>query len=272
MLAKLLTFVLVVTTLLAFPVPAFALETPTLLPIADGFYKQWTPKTGSLHYSMVDESFCNGLTDFVRNTEAGEKDSFTISLADVPNGATITKVSLTPCASFHNNKPNQTSELDLFYRLNGVDSSAIGDYILTNSSPMVLPTATFSGLTSVKTATSSMEVGALLSVSTQNKGAKLSQLMTVLSYTPLVAPSDLVATATISGVRLTWEDNSTNEQGFKLEISTNSANFVPFITLPANYESYIHYSVPAGHWYYRVRSYNVGADSSYSNIADIIVP
>jgi hypothetical protein len=44
-----------------------------LFPSADGAYTQWTPKSGSVHYTQVDEPTCNGNTDYVRTTTVGNR-------------------------------------------------------------------------------------------------------------------------------------------------------------------------------------------------------
>lgn len=87
------------------------------------------------------------------------------------------------------------------------------------------------------------------------------------------APSGL--TASLSGylVLLNWQDNSSNETLFYIERCagvgcTNFANFVA--TQWPDAPSYTDYAVIAGQSYsYRVRAYNAGGYSPYSNIASI---
>lgn len=67
-------------------------------------------------------------------------------------------------------------------------------------------------------------------------------------------------------VELTWKDQSGNEEGFKLERRTPSSQYEEIIQLPANTTSYLDQSVePKQFYYYRVRSYNLVGESSYSN-------
>jgi hypothetical protein len=87
---------------------------------------------------------------------------------------------------------------------------------------------------------------------------------------PPAAPSDLVATASSqTGLVLSWTDNSNNETGFKIERSTDGLNFVQIATVAADTESYADtaLSIDTRYWY-RVRAFNTGGDSAYSNTAD----
>jgi hypothetical protein len=161
---------------------AYGAVTGTILPTSGGTYTSWTPNAGVTHYTQVDESTCNGNTDYVSETTVGERDSFGISLAGVPNGATITNIQLTPCASRNSGGGGGSATLNVFYRFNGVNSADQGGYALTGTTPGALSATNFSSLALVKSATSTLEVGAVYSAGT--KGARLSRLATVITYTP----------------------------------------------------------------------------------------
>jgi len=83
------------------------------------------------------------------------------------------------------------------------------------------------------------------------------------------APSNLVATAaTSSKINLSWNDNSSNEAGFKLERSTDGVNFTQVATLAANTQSYSNTGLAASTTYtYRIRAYEGTNNSPYSNLA-----
>jgi PKD repeat protein len=97
----------------------------------------------------------------------------------------------------------------------------------------------------------------------------------VANPSPPAAPSGL--TVSLSGflVQLTWQDNSSNETAFYIERcqGVGCTNFASFVaTQWPDVPSYTDYAVAAGTSYcYRVRAYNGGGYSAYSNIASILV-
>ncbi|HEY0548201.1 MAG TPA: fibronectin type III domain-containing protein, partial [Verrucomicrobiae bacterium] len=106
----------------------------------------------------------------------------------------------------------------------------------------------------------------------------------VLDTNPPAAPTALLATAVSSNrINLAWTDNAANEQGFKLERSTNGADFVEFITTGASVTSLPDIGLlPNKTYHYRIRAFNSSGDSAYSDTAqattfagpppDLIVP
>jgi hypothetical protein len=86
--------------------------------------------------------------------------------------------------------------------------------------------------------------------------------------TPL-PPTNLTATAVSSSqINLSWTDNSNSETGFKVERSTDGTTFTQIATVAANVTTYVNTGLPAlTRYYYRVRAYNAGGNSAYSNIA-----
>jgi transcriptional regulator CtsR len=84
------------------------------------------------------------------------------------------------------------------------------------------------------------------------------------------APSTLTAqTSSASQINISWQDNSGNEQGFKIERKTGAGGtWLEIATVGANITSYPSLGLTASTtYYYRVRSYNGAGDSSYSNEA-----
>lgn len=74
-------------------------------------------------------------------------------------------------------------------------------------------------------------------------------------------------------VQLQWEDNSTNETGFKIERALGSGSFVQIATVGANVVTYRDTGLADGAQYqYRVRAYNGAGHSAYSNFAAITTP
>lgn len=241
---------------------AFASQTATLLPISNGNYVQWTPKSGSNHAAMVDETTCNGITDYNEEATLTQRDSYNISLTSVPDGATITQIDITPCASRRSTGTGSTT-LDVFYRLNSVNSVDAGAYALpTGTTPSVLSTTSFTGLSTVKSSSTAFEIGGVYSAG--NRGVRLSQITTQITYTPLATPSGLSSSATGSSVTLNWSDNSSNEDGFEIERSDNGGTFNQIASVSANTNSYPDSNLSAGTYTYRVRAYNSGGETGYT--------
>jgi hypothetical protein len=85
------------------------------------------------------------------------------------------------------------------------------------------------------------------------------------------APSNLTAT-TISRtqINLSWVDNSDNEAGFKIERckNANCTNFVEVAQVGANVTTFANTGLTKNTTYnYRVRAFNAGGNSAYSNTA-----
>jgi hypothetical protein len=88
---------------------------------------------------------------------------------------------------------------------------------------------------------------------------------------PPLAPTGLAATAVSSSqINLSWTDTATNETGFYIErcAGTGCANFVQVASVATNATSYADTGLAASSTYtYRVRAYNSGGTSDYSNTA-----
>ena len=89
---------------------------------------------------------------------------------------------------------------------------------------------------------------------------------------PPAAPSILVATAasgTYDQIDLTWQDNSTDEDGFAIERSEDGTNFTQIDRIGPDVTSYSDTGLAcATTYWYRVKAYNAGGSSPYSIIDD----
>lgn len=87
--------------------------------------------------------------------------------------------------------------------------------------------------------------------------------------TGIPAPSGLTATAqSTNNISLGWNDNSTTEDGFTIERSSNGSPWSPLATTAANTTSYNDGSLsPASTWSYRVRAFEAVDVSAWSNTA-----
>ncbi len=93
--------------------------------------------------------------------------------------------------------------------------------------------------------------------------------------TPPSDPANLLASASIGQVELTWTDTSTNEFAFQIERCTNPGctNFAPLTGVGSNVTSYRDTTVAGTTTYrYRVRANNVFGPSEYSTSTDVTTP
>jgi hypothetical protein len=86
---------------------------------------------------------------------------------------------------------------------------------------------------------------------------------------PPSAPTALNATTISSSqINLTWTDNANNENGFKIEQSTDGTNFTQIATVGSNSVSFSVTGLSASTTYfYRVASFNNAGNSAFSNTA-----
>lgn len=259
-----------------------AATTGELLPVNDGFYQQMDkkPTSASNHYTLVDESVCNGKTDFLRarngSAHVGERDSQQVDISSIPAGSTITDIVIAPCASRNSKKTTGTSQFDVFYRFDGTDSADAGAYALPAGAnvPLPLATTTFSGLSHVVGSSSILEIGGVYT--SGNRGVRLSRIAAYVTYTepamPPAAPTNLsgfaTSTGTTSSVLLLWTDNADNETSFTVERANGtSTTFAVIGGTPANTTFFTDMGLSSGLYSYRVKAVNGVGSSAYSNTA-----
>ena len=74
-------------------------------------------------------------------------------------------------------------------------------------------------------------------------------------------------------IDLTWADNSSNEESFRIERSNDGVSFSPLATVAAGVTNYSNTGLNSGvTYYYRVYAANVAGNSTYSNIANGTTP
>jgi hypothetical protein len=84
------------------------------------------------------------------------------------------------------------------------------------------------------------------------------------------APTFLAADAESSSqITISWTDNSNNEEGFLIERSPDGLNWAEIGNVGTNIYNYQNTGLsPSTTYYYRVRAYNAGGESGYSNTAN----
>ncbi len=99
---------------------------------------------------------------------------------------------------------------------------------------------------------------------------------TTLALPPPPAPSGLTAAPSSHiQVELNWSDNSTSENGFRIERCTGAGctSFAEIGTVAPNVVTYSDSGrSPSTDYRYRVRAFNAGGNSAYSNIANATTP
>jgi titin len=90
---------------------------------------------------------------------------------------------------------------------------------------------------------------------------------------PLPPTSLMGVAGTPRSVEVNWNDNSSNEEGFRIERHTATGAWTQIKTLGADAIKWMDETVsPATVYTYRVKAYNVGGDSAWSNEASVTTP
>ena len=103
--------------------------TATLFPTADGFYTAWSPG----NWDELEETGtpnCGG-SEFVPSNTSTQRESVVISLADVPNGATITSVNV---QSWNVGQGSTGGTYRNFARLDGNDTDSATENATSSTS------------------------------------------------------------------------------------------------------------------------------------------
>lgn len=197
------TLILAIISIVAFTKNVSADITGNLLPVADGSYRQWETSdisSTSPHYTYVDESMCNGTTDFVYTNTTNTRDSYIVNLSSIPNGSYITSIRITPCASSNLTTTNivPSSTMTVFYNYSGFGevNSPVYSLINSNNTPYPLNASSFNGLAMPKYSNSNLEVGARYINGIL--GVRLSQIITSITYSPTSTPTSTPIPPTVT--------------------------------------------------------------------------
>ncbi|MDP2039247.1 MAG: fibronectin type III domain-containing protein, partial [Ignavibacteria bacterium] len=110
-----------------------------------------------------------------------------------------------------------------------------------------------------------------LVVATHGRGAFEAKITS--TATAPASPSKLTASAeNASSIKLTWQDNSSDETGFKIERKTNpSDSWSSLVSLDPNVTSYTDNNLTDGvKYYYRIFAVNAVGNSTFSNEIDAV--
>ncbi len=107
---------------------------------------------------------------------------------------------------------------------------------------------------------------------TDGNGGSDSATLQITVVSGLSAPSGLIGSSTLARrINLVWNDNSSNERGFKIERSTDGSTFIRIATRRANLTAFADGARRSGSTYhYRVQSYDASGNSGYSNTVSVV--
>jgi len=267
---KLLCSLVVVSAMI---VQVHAGTTVWITPTGAGSNSSWKPSVNASNFTTIDESVCNGNIDYVSTATTGARDSYAVSLASVPANTRITDIYIRPCLS--QEVATGTTSIALFYRLNGVTSPLSTTYTITGTSSRNYQFTRFFPGSVQRTGSTTLEIG--VQYIGGGTGARLSRIATVVGYaipvpvTPTNLNSTVTATTTGGFVNLTWMDNANNETHYLVERSLNGVSYSNLVVLPINTTTFRTALLSTGTYYFRVRAYNSGGYSGYSNVSIINV-
>ncbi|MGD0336882.1 MAG: Ig-like domain-containing protein [Candidatus Omnitrophota bacterium] len=221
---------------------------------------------------------------YTPNTNYNGTDSFTFKANDGKADSNIATVSITvtavndPPATPQGLKATAINQGQINLTWSASTDPDVGDTVTyniyrnssttpLNATPITLTSYSDTGLQSGTTYSYQVEAvdnhGAVSSKSSSVSGTT-SSIVTTPS-----APANLTAAALSSKrIKLSWQDKSNNESGFKVMRSTNKVTFTQVAIVSANVTTYTNSSLNAGTtYYYKVYAYNSSGNSAYSNTA-----
>jgi fibronectin type 3 domain-containing protein len=144
-------------------------------------------------------------------------------------------------------------------------ATSTGTYVPIGTAPANVTTFTDSGLAASKTYF--YKIRALTASSESAFTSVVSATTPAAPATP-VAPTQLSAVGGANNsISLTWQDNSTNESGFRVYRSTDATTYALLATIGANTNAYTDLNtVAVTQYYYYVAGYNGGGEGAKSNV------
>jgi hypothetical protein len=214
---------------------------------------------------------------YTPNANFNGSDAFTFKVNDGAANSPVATVTLAvsavndaPVATAQSVNTSYSAPVDITLAGSDAEGSALSFTVVSNPAE-----GTLTGSGAAHTFTPNTGWSGVTSFTFKaNDGALDSAVATVTvtvagAGTVPAAPSGLSATAvSTSQINLTWNDNSTNEDGFKIERSSNNSTWTQIGTVGRNATTFSSTGLSANKTYYhRVRAYNVLGNSAYSNTA-----
>jgi hypothetical protein len=219
----------------------YAASTSSLSPTSDGSYTQWSPSSGSTHYTMVNETPCStGDSDYVLGLHWGTniRDSYQLTITSIPNGSTITRVDVTVCYA-DNVTYGGVGGFQTFARINTTNTDSGSTIAVADGLPKSSTTQQIDVPDTVKDSLTTLEIGVL---KIEDPSIRVYAIDAVVQYNPPGPPGDITI------VKQTDPDGDTTGFNFSGDLSGFTLHDDESTTFddlaPGDYD--VTESVPAG--------------------------
>lgn len=194
------------------------------------------------------------------------KNFFTFTSASVEPAPAL-PTGLTATATAYNKivlSWNDVSDNETGFEVVRSSTTSTGTYIPVGTAPGNSTSYTDSGLLASKAYYYKIRA---ITASSESVFTNFVTATTTAAPSTPVAPTQLSATGGANNsVTLTWQDNSTNESGFRVYRSTNGTTFTLLATVGTNNNAYTDMTTaPLTLYYYYVAGYNSGGEGAKSN-------
>jgi hypothetical protein len=171
--------------------------TPTLYPSGTGNYTQW----GGGNYTGLNESSnfnCSNSGEYINTNTSGARASYDLSLGNIPDGSTITNITITP---YDRGDSSSGGAYRVFVRLNGTNTDGSTLYTTTSTSGCNARTPQAISLSSVKSGSTAIEIGALKvnNGGSTNNSVRIGAFSATITYVNPVTGSISLALSSNSG-------------------------------------------------------------------------
>ncbi len=169
-----------------------SLTTATLFPNGQGNYTSWNGDESDIDETGTPD--CSS-SDSITENNSNDRESVNLDLSSIPNGATITDVSIT---AYDRGDSSSGGTYKTFVRLDGSNSDASSNLSATGTSGCNAKTQSINFPDTVKSGSTDFEVG-VVKVSGNNNTVRVGAIRAVVTYIPSAVGSLGVALSSNNG-------------------------------------------------------------------------
>ncbi len=169
-----------------------SLTTPTLYPTGQGSYNSWSGDDNDVDENGSPD--CSSNDSLIENN-TNDRESVDISVSSIPDGATITSVTI---STYDRGDSNSGGTYKTFARLNNANTDAGANLTATGSSGCNLKTQIIDVPDVVKSGSTALEVG-VIKVSGNNNTVRVGAIRATVTYTSAVSGAVTVALSSNNG-------------------------------------------------------------------------